>query len=129
MKQTASHLPPGQRKPSQATDEAAATKKKRRFRPGTVALREIRKYQKSTQLLVARLPFANLCRELILARVNGQRYYCRKDVFAVLQEASEALILQLMQGANLCAIHDKRVTIFPRDIALACRIMGIDPGH
>ncbi|KAF9247298.1 histone-fold-containing protein [Melanogaster broomeanus] len=86
-------------------DEDAAQRKKRRYRPGTVALREIRKYQRSTDLLLRRLPFSRVA---ILA----------------LQEATEAFLVHLFEDANLCAIHAKRVTIMQRDIQLARRIRG-----
>ncbi|CAN6542167.1 unnamed protein product [Malus baccata var. baccata] len=80
-------------------------KKPHRYRPGTVALREIRKYQKSTELLIRKLPFQS---HAVLA----------------LQEAAEAYLVGLFEDTNLCAIHAKRVTIMPKDIQLARRIRG-----
>ncbi|KAF8138414.1 histone-fold-containing protein [Boletus edulis] len=86
--------------PRQAgADEQPGQRKKRRYRPGTLALREIRKYQRSTDLLLRKLPFSRV-------------------------EATEAFLVHLFEDANLCAIHAKRVTIMQRDIQLARRIRG-----
>jgi histone H3 len=96
--------------------------KSRRYRPGTVALREIRKYQKSTDLLIRKLPFQRLVREIAEEVSDGLRF----QSFAVLalQEAAEAYLVSLFEDTNLCAIHAKRVTIMPKDIRLARRIRG-----
>lgn len=99
-----------------------------RFRPGTRALREIRKYQKSTELLLRKLPFQRLVREICLkhytaAGADGFRW--QQTALEALQEATEAYIISLLEDANLCAIHGKRVTIMPRDIQLARRIRGV----
>lgn len=93
-----------------------------RFRPGTVAIREIRKYQKSTDLLIARLPFQRLCRE-ITQEININLRF-QTSTFAALQEAAEAYLTSLFTDANLCAIHAKRVTLMPRDLKLARRLRG-----
>ena len=100
-------------------------KKPHRYRPGTVALREIRRYQKSTELLIAKAPFGRLCREIMiedLKKTNGWRMTL-SSVMAQ-QEAMEAYLVGLFEDTNLCAIHAKRVTIFPKDIQLARRIRG-----
>ena len=99
------------------------TKKPRRYQPGTVALREIRRYQKSTELLIRKLPFQRLVRELAqdLGKVNIR---FQSGVIMVLQEALQAYIVGLLKDANLCAVHAKRVTIMPKDIQLARRIQG-----
>lgn len=93
-----------------------------RFRPGTVALREIRKYQKSTELLIRKLPFQRLVREI------AQDYKCdlrfQSTALLALQEAAEAYLVGLMEDTQLCAIHAKRVTIMPKDMQLARRIRG-----
>ena len=93
-----------------------------RYRPGTVALREIRKYQKSTDLLIRKLPFQRLVREV------AQDYKCdlrfQTTALLALQEAAEAYMVGLMEDTNLCAIHAKRVTIMPKDMQLARRIRG-----
>ena len=93
------------------------SKKIHRFRPGTVALREIRKYQKSTELLIRKLPFQRLVRELAQDFRNDLRF--QSSAVLALQEASEAYLVGLFEDTNLCAIHAKRVTIMPKDILLA----------
>ena len=97
-------------------------KKPHRFRPGTVALREIRKYQKNTDLLLRKLPFQRLVREVAHDFKTELRF--QSHAIAALQEASEAYLVGLFEDTNLCAIHAKRVTIFPKDIQLARRIRG-----
>lgn len=99
-------------------------KKPHRFRPGTVALREIRRYQKSTDLLIRKAPFMRLVRE-ISAELKADLRFQSKAILA-LQEATECYLTQLFEETNLCAIHAKRVTILPKDMQLARRIRG-DP--
>ncbi|KAL9646429.1 hypothetical protein ABK040_006427 [Willaertia magna] len=97
-------------------------KKPHRYKPGTVALREIRRYQKSTELLIRKLPFQRLVREI----AQDYKTDCRFQASAIdaLQEASEAYLVGLFEDTNLCAIHAKRVTIMPKDMQLAKRIRG-----
>jgi len=97
-------------------------KKPHRFRPGTVALREIRKYQKNTELLIRKLPFQRLVREVAQDFKSDLRF--ESHAIMALQEASEAYLVCLFEDTNLCAIHAKRVTIMPRDMQLARRIRG-----
>jgi histone H3/H4 len=97
---------------------------KRRFRPGTVALREIRQFQKGTNLLINKLAFMRLVRELAQKNFFVENYRFRANAITVLQEATEAYMVQVMQDTNLCALHAKRVTILPRDMKLALRIRG-----
>jgi len=97
-------------------------KKPYRYRPGTVALREIRQYQKSTQLLIRKLPFQRLVREIAQDYNTDLRF--QSTAIGALQEASEAYLVGLFEDTNLCAIHAKRVTIQPKDIQLARRIRG-----
>mmetsp|Transcript_40140 Transcript_40140/g.75108 ORF Transcript_40140/g.75108 Transcript_40140/m.75108 type:complete len:145 (-) Transcript_40140:117-551(-) len=96
--------------------------KKHRYRPGTLALREIRKYQKSTELLIRKLPFQRLIRE-IAQDINTDVRFQSQAVLA-LQEAAEAYLVGLFEDTNLCAIHAKRVTIMPKDMQLARRLRG-----
>lgn len=102
-------------------------KKPHRYRPGTVALREIRKYQKSTELLIRKLPFNRLVREC--AEYFGKDIRFQSAAILALQEACEAYLVGLFEDANLCAIHARRVTIMPRDIQLARRIRGENEFH
>ncbi|XP_070706751.1 histone H3-like centromeric protein A [Pempheris klunzingeri] len=110
---------------SGVTKQPPMSPRKRRFRPGTRALMEIRKYQKSTDLLLRKEPFSRLVREVCQ---SFSREALRWQVYALLalQEAAEAFLVLLFSDANLCAIHAKRVTVFPRDIQLARRIRGVD---
>lgn len=100
-------------------------RKKRRYKPGTKALLEIRKYQKSTDLLMMKLPFSRLVREIALGlRPAGLGMRWQSQAIQALQEASEAFLVHLFEDTNLCAIHAKRVTIMQKDIQLARRIRG-----
>jgi histone H3 len=101
---------------------ATGAPKKHRFRPGTVALREIRKYQKSTDLLIRKAPFQRLVREVAQEYKNDLRF--QSQAILALQEASEAYLVGLYEDSNCCAIHAKRVTIMPKDMQLAKRIRG-----
>ena len=130
---------------------AGGVKKPHRYRPGTVALREIRKYQKSTELLIRKLPFQRLTREIaneVLAAKQRDLYVnvdgmdmrrpeakgCRTEHICdlrfqatsvmALQEAAEAQLIGVLEDTNLCAIHAKRVTIMPKDMQLVRRIRG-----
>ena len=102
--------------------QSAAPKKPHRYRPGTVALHEIRRYQKSTELLIRRLPFQRLVRE-IAQDLKGRVNFASGTILA-LQEAAEVYLVGLFEDTNLCTIHAKRITIMPKDIQLACRIRG-----
>jgi len=101
---------------------AGGLKKPHRFRPGTVALREIRKYQKSTDLLIRKIPFQRLVREIAQDFKTDLRF--QSSAVLALQEASEAYLVGLFEDTNLCAIHAKRVTIMPKDMQLARRVRG-----
>ena len=92
-------------------------RKARRYRPGTVALREIRRYQKSSELLIRRMPFQRLVREI--AQVHNPYVRFQSGAILALQESAEAYLVGLLEDSNLCAIHAKRVTIMPKDMQLA----------
>ena len=96
--------------------------KGRIFHPGTVALWEIRKYQKSMGFLIRKCPFARWVREITQAQ-RGDLNFQAMAVLA-LQEAAEAYVVNLFEDANLCEIHAKRVMIMPKDVQLAWRIHG-----
>ena len=105
---------------------AQHTSKPRKWRPGVVALREIRKYQKSTDLLIKKLPFQRLCREIMqdIGSENNKQYRMQSMAVYALQTAVEAYLVGLFEDTNLCAIHGKRVTIMVKDMLLARRIRG-----
>ncbi|CAN7977610.1 unnamed protein product [Ixodes persulcatus] len=112
----------GGKAPRKQLATKAARRKPHRYRPGTVALREIRRYQKSTELLIRKLPFQRLVREIAQDFKTDLRF--QSSAVMALQEASEAYLVGLFEDTNLCAIHAKRVTIMPKDIQLARRIRG-----
>ena len=113
----------GKKLPALQQGQKGQQKKPHRYCPGTVALREIRRYQKSTELLIRKLPFQRLVREIAqdLGKINIR---FQSGAIMALQEALEAYLVGLLEDANLCAVHAKRVTIMPKDIQLACRIQG-----
>ena len=124
-KSTGGKAPRKQLATKAARKNAPATggvKKPHRYRPGTVALREIRRYQKSSDLLVRKLPFQRFVREVAQDFKTECRF--QSTAMLALQEAAEAYHVGLFEDANLCAIHAKRVTIMPKDIQLARRIRG-----
>jgi histone H3 len=91
---------------------------------GERALKEIRAYQSSTDLLIRRLPFARLVREIQQTMMRETLRWQGTAILA-LQEAAEAHLVGLFEDANQCAIHGKRVTIMPKDMQLARRIRGV----
>lgn len=97
-------------------------KKAHRFKPGTVALREIRRYQKSTELLIKKIPFRRVVREITGVFDSNIRFQI--SAVDALQHAAESYLVELFMDANLCAIHSKRVTVIPKDLKLARRIRG-----
>ena len=101
----------------------ATVRKPHRYRPGTVALREIRRYQKTTELLIRKAPFQRLFREILQDKTKEVER-CTGSSLLATQEAAEAYLVGLGEDTNLCAIHGKRVTIMPKDIQLAHRIRG-----
>jgi histone H3 len=97
-------------------------RKPHRYHPGTVALREIKKYKKSYECLLPKRPFQAVVREIAQELKNDLRFTA--DAILACQEASEAYLVELFEDVNLCALHAKRQTIMQRDFALARRIRG-----
>lgn len=91
--------------------------KAHRYRPGTLGLREIRRYQKSAELLIPKSPFQRLVKEILLQFKSDARF--QSAAVAALQEASEAYLIDLFNAMNRCAVHAKRVTVMPQDMHLA----------
>ena len=98
--------------------------KKRHYRPGTLALREIRKYQKTTDLLIKKAPFIRLVREILHGKLGKTEIRMQRIAVEALQEATEYYITNLFDDANLCALHAKRITLQPKDMQLVMRIRG-----
>ncbi|AET38049.1 centromeric DNA-binding histone H3-like protein CSE4 Ecym_2307 [Eremothecium cymbalariae DBVPG len=105
--------------------KSAMTVKRMRYRPSDVALQEIRKYQRSTELLISRMPFARLVKE-VTDQFTTEEQQLRWQSMAILalQEASEAYLVGLLEHTNLLALHAKRITIMRKDMQLARRIRG-----
>ena len=97
----------------------------RRHKPGNLALREIRLYQKSTNLLIRKAPFARLVKQILLERHPfGSEFRWQQASIECLQEAAEAFLVCFLSDAYLCSIHAKRVTLMPRDMHLIRRLRG-----
>lgn len=117
------NLPIGYRASKKSAPATGGVKKSHRYKPGTVALREIRKYQKSTELLLRKLPFQRVVREItqgLDGRTKDLRY--QHSAMLALQEFVENDVISLFEDTNLCAIHAKRVTVMPKDMNLAKRL-------
>lgn len=150
-KQTARKSAGGKAPVKQLATKAAAKarqqpqegKRPHRYRPGTVALREIRKYQKSTEVLlklstvkvtcfecrcvfclelpvIRKAPFQRVVRQIVMGKQLSLRF--QSSALLALQQEAEAYIVGLFEDCNLCAIHAKRVTVMPKDITLARRL-------
>lgn len=109
-----------------AAPKVPKDRKKPRFHAGTVALREIKRYQKSTDLLIPRAPFSRLVRDICGGIDNDLRF--ASQALLALQEASEAFLVGLFEDTALCAVHAKRQTVTKADMLLARRIRG-DENH
>jgi histone H3 len=108
------------------SNRLACVKKPHHYCPGTVALCKIHRYQKSTDLLICKLPFQGLVRDIAQSfKIRGEVPRFQSTAVLALQEASEAFLVGVFKDTNLCAIHAKQVTIMNRDMQLALRIRGV----
>ena len=96
-------------------------RKARKFRPGTVALMQIRRYQRSTELLIRKLPFQRLVKEVVL-QMFQQQYRFQSTALLALQEASEQFLVNMFEKVNHIAIHANRQTIMSKDVYLWDRL-------
>jgi len=112
---------PRAKKPK-ATSQVSGEVKKRRNRPGALALREIRRYQKNTNLVVRKLPFQRLVRELV--KGNEPDFRISTSALAAFQETTEMFIGSVFEDSQLCTLHAKRQTLMAKDMMLAKRIRG-----
>ena len=95
-------------------------------------MREIRRYQQSTECLIKKTSFHKLIREIsqeyrVCPDVPGTpsvQVHFQSTAIVALQEAVENFIVGLFKDVNLLAVHANRVTVMPRDIRLALRIRG-----
>lgn len=107
-----------------APSASGGIKKPRRCRPGVIALREIRRYQKSTELAIKKLPFQRVVREITEEMFKNRGFRFQGSAVLALQEATEKYLINVFEDAYLCSLHAKRVTIMVKDIILARRIRG-----
>ncbi len=121
-----SRAPPTPTPTGSGSSRRKSTAPKRRRRQGTQALREIKYYQKSTHLLIQKLPFCRLVKE-ILDKIHPQSSEIRwqKAALSCIQEAAESYLVGILSDSNLCALHAKRVTLMQKDILLILRLRGI----
>lgn len=108
------------RKTSLPTPQTAS--KRTRYKPGTVALKEIRRYQNSTDLLIRKLPFQRFVRSIAQQYKADVRF--QGPALACLHESLEAYLTGVFEDANACAVHARRVTILKRDLSLVDKIRG-----
>ena len=113
----------GDGKKTKKKSSGGGVRKPYRYRPGTVALREIRKYQTSTELLIRKISFQRLVREIV-HKMKGKDYRFQSTALLALQEASESFLVNMFDQCNSIAIHGKRVTVKPTDVQLSKRITG-----
>jgi len=118
----------GNRREPHSAVKKDPTKKPRRYRPGTVALREIRKFQKSTDHLIPKAPFMRLVKEVVQNNFKDE-FRFQTNAIDALRAAAEAYIVGFLEDANLIAIHAKRVTIMNKDMKLALRIRTQAAGY
>ncbi|XP_069499201.1 histone H3-like centromeric protein A [Ambystoma mexicanum] len=116
------------RKRTRPSERSRAAPRIRRYRPGALALKEIRKYQKSTCLLIQKLPFARLVRDICLKYTRGVDFRWQGQALLALQEATEAFMVLLLQDSYYCTLHAKRITLHAQDMQLARRLRGLDDG-
>ena len=113
------------KQPRSQADNPPAQHQPHRYRPGMVTLRNLRKYQKSMELLIHKLPFQHLVHEILQG--FGVGFRVTPAMVMALQETAEAYLVQLLKDLNLHAIHAKRITIQPKDTQLVRQIHGERP--
>jgi histone H3 len=108
-----------------AAQKAIAMRKPCRWHPGTVATREIRKFQKTTDLLIRKAPFQRLVQKIVHNMSRKSDLQMQSTALLALQESAEHFTVDVFNHTNLCMQHGKRVTIKVKDLILSCRIQGI----
>ena len=114
----------GKKMNARSAPPVGGIKRPYRYKPGTVALREIRRYQKSTELLIPKMPFSRLVRELTTTMYPSRVVRFQASALDAIHHATEAFAVTVFEDANLCAIHAKRQTVMKKDFDLALRIRG-----
>ena len=112
------------KQPRSQADNPLAQHQLHRYRPGTVALREILEIPEvhGSANTIHKLPFQRLVHEILQG--FGVGFRVTPAMMMALQEAAEAYLVQLLEDSNLCTIHAKRITIQPKDIQLVRWIRG-----
>ena len=117
-------------KPKSQSKDGGNVRKSRRYRPGTVSLREIRRYQTSTDLLIPKLNFQRLVKEILHVECKelhlGHNKKIQSTAVLALQCAAEHYVTELFEKSQEAAIHGKRVTVIPRDLQLVLNFRGDD---
>lgn len=114
------------RKKKKVDQPVSSGKKPHRFRPGTVAIRDIRRFQKMSNCLIfAKHPFEQHARKIISSYNPSMKI--SKNVFIILQYYIERYIIQLLRDANSAAVHCNRVKLMPTDINFICNLRGYEP--
>ncbi len=110
-----------------AAQKAIAMRKPHRWRPVTVAAREIRKFQKTTDLLIKKAPFhfQGLVWEIVQDMSRKSDLQMQSTALLALQEAAEYFMVDVFNNTNLCTLHSKRKTIMVKDLVLAWCIQAI----
>jgi histone H3 len=111
-----------------AAQKGVSVRKPHRWHPGMVALREIQKFQKNTDLLIRKAPFQRLVHKIAL-KFGKSDLQMQSTALLALQEAAEYFMVDDFSDTNLCTMHGKHVTIMKNDMVLACRIRGIPIGR
>jgi len=124
IRQTAAQKQLAKKSNSRFQESTGAVKRPRRYRPGVQALREIRRYQKSTDAIIPLANISRLIREITETLYPKKIFRFQASAIEAIRQSAEAHMVRLFEDANLCAIHRKCVTITPKDIQLARRIRG-----
>lgn len=112
----------GGKSKSKKTSKSRGEKKTRHFKPGTVALREVKRYQKTSGFLIASLPFERLVREVAQDFKADLRF--SRSAVALIQLITEHYLVGILEESVLVAISAKRVSVQPKDVHLVRRIRG-----
>lgn len=109
-------------------DDAAASvvRRRRRYKPGTVALREVRRYQRGTDLLIRRLPYQRFVRSVADTHASGtnnaEGLRFQGAAIDLLQEASENYLISCLIDAKKLSAHANRIGVNKRDIAMVLEV-------
>ena len=122
-------MQPNTGKSTKTTNRKGRIRKPRRYRPGTVALREIVRYQKSTELLIRKIPFQRLLREIsqeVCTEKGIPNVKYQSTAILAVQEAAEDFLVRMFSQVNDIAICGKLVTIQHKHVQLWKRLFGYD---